>query len=168
MTRPISLSSDRSQPGRGTDRDRGASLVEFALVAPLLIAILFAIVDFGYGFSRMLDVRHGAREAARLVAVNYGATASVAGDSQSDVIINEICRRMDGATGSTVALERMTSTGTASAGAVGQRARVTVTRPLKSLSGVYGPILDGKQLKSDIQTRIEVTSTWTTRSGTCS
>ena len=47
-----------------------------ALVAPVLILLLLGIVDFGWAFSENLDVRHGAREASRLVAVNYRPNAN--------------------------------------------------------------------------------------------
>jgi Flp pilus assembly protein TadG len=51
-------------------RERGASIVEFAIVAPLLFLLLFGIIDFGWAFSQNLDVKHAAREGARLAAVN--------------------------------------------------------------------------------------------------
>ena len=50
--------------------ERGASLVEFALTAPFLILLLLGIIEFGWAFNQNLDVRHGARETARLVDVN--------------------------------------------------------------------------------------------------
>ena len=60
----------RTRSAAGTRGQRGAALVEFAILVPLLFGILFGIVDFGYSFSRTLDIRHGSREGARLVAVN--------------------------------------------------------------------------------------------------
>ena len=65
--------------GRGTPRvaaasdDRGAALVETAVVAPILLLLIFGIVEFGLLFGVKLDVSQGAREAARLAAVNYQA-----------------------------------------------------------------------------------------------
>ena len=58
----------------GSDR-RGASAVEFALVAPVLLLILFGIVCFGV----LLGVMHGVQQ---LVA--EAARASVAGLSNSE------------------------------------------------------------------------------------
>ena len=37
--------------GRSMERSRGQALVEFALVAPLLLVILFAMLDFGRTFN---------------------------------------------------------------------------------------------------------------------
>jgi hypothetical protein len=46
-------------------REEGATLVEAALVFPLLFVIIFAIAEFGMAFKDNLAVGHGAREAAR-------------------------------------------------------------------------------------------------------
>ena len=62
----INLSQRSSRP------DHGASLVEFALLAPFLILLLLGIIEFGYFLGEFNDVRHGAREGARLAAVNAG------------------------------------------------------------------------------------------------
>lgn len=51
-------------------KDRGAQLVEFALIAPLLIILLLGIIEFGYIFGQYNDIRHGAHEGARLAAVD--------------------------------------------------------------------------------------------------
>jgi Flp pilus assembly protein TadG len=51
-------------------RDRGQSLVEFALILPLLFIIVFGIIDFGMGFHSWITVTNSAREGARLGAVH--------------------------------------------------------------------------------------------------
>ncbi len=51
--------------------EKGASTVEFALVAPVLIMLLFAIFQFGLAFSRYVSLTHAAREGARLAAVGF-------------------------------------------------------------------------------------------------
>ncbi|MFZ0325569.1 MAG: TadE family protein, partial [Actinomycetes bacterium] len=54
-------------------RDDGASAVEFALVAPILLMILFGILEYGLWFSDSLSMRQGVREAARQgVVANFG------------------------------------------------------------------------------------------------
>ncbi|GAA1773524.1 TadE/TadG family type IV pilus assembly protein [Kocuria aegyptia] len=49
--------------------ERGAVAVEFGLVMPLLLMILFIIVEFGYAFNAQISVTHAAREAARTMAI---------------------------------------------------------------------------------------------------
>jgi len=51
--------------------DRGATLVEAALVYALLFLALFAVVEFGLAFKDWLSVSHAAREGARAGAT-YG------------------------------------------------------------------------------------------------
>jgi hypothetical protein len=56
--------------GRG---QRGQSLVEFALVLPIFLLVLFTIVDFGMGFHAWITVTNSAREGARLGSVRAPA-----------------------------------------------------------------------------------------------
>jgi len=44
-------------------------MVEFALVLPLFLIVLFIIVDFGVGLTRWIAITNAAREGARLGAV---------------------------------------------------------------------------------------------------
>lgn len=53
-------------------RDSGAAAVEFALLFPLFIAILFGIINFGFAFNQKINITQAAREASR-----YGATLSL-------------------------------------------------------------------------------------------
>lgn len=53
----------------GRRRDRGASLVEFALVLPLLTLFLFGIIEFGIAYNKKQTVNSAAREGARTAAV---------------------------------------------------------------------------------------------------
>jgi Flp pilus assembly protein TadG len=48
----------------------GASLVEFALVLPVLALLLFAMLDFGKAFNYWIDETHLANEGARWAVVN--------------------------------------------------------------------------------------------------
>jgi Flp pilus assembly protein TadG len=64
MTRLIRRPSARGR------RSRGQSLVEFALVFPLFILLLAAMVDFGLGLYSYMTVNNAVRDGARL-----GATA---------------------------------------------------------------------------------------------
>src|SRR3990170_1598575 len=49
--------------------ERGQALVEFALLVPIFLLLLFAIIDFGMGFYSWISVTNGAREGARLGVV---------------------------------------------------------------------------------------------------
>jgi Flp pilus assembly protein TadG len=74
--------------------ERGQSLVEFALVIPVFLLLLFALVDFGRGFQAWIEVTNAAREGARVGAVHgtageieTRARAAAASLNQSDLAI---------------------------------------------------------------------------------
>ena len=53
--------------------EEGAELVEFAIVLPLLLLVLFGIIDFGLLFQRYHVVTNAAREGARIAVLpGYG------------------------------------------------------------------------------------------------
>lgn len=57
------------RPSGRTGGDRGAALVEFALVLPLLLVVIAGIVDFGFVFQRYEVITNAAREGARLASL---------------------------------------------------------------------------------------------------
>ena len=55
----------------------GAAAVEFALVVPILAALMFGIVDYGLLFTDTVSTRNGVREAARQgVVSNFSSCGS--------------------------------------------------------------------------------------------
>jgi hypothetical protein len=53
--------------------DRGATALEFAIVAPLLLILIIGMLEFGLMYQAQLAVTHAAREGARLAAVGDGS-----------------------------------------------------------------------------------------------
>lgn len=53
----------------GSSADRGAAVVEFALLLPLLLLILLGIIDFGRMLNAQETLTQAAREGARVVAL---------------------------------------------------------------------------------------------------
>ena len=99
-------------------KDRGANLVEFALLMPLLLLLVLGMVEFGFLFGEFNEVRHGVHEGARLAAVD---------DAN---LVTNTCNTMGLA--DQVDVQFVDST-TGSAGEIGT---VTVTATVGSLSGV--------------------------------
>jgi Flp pilus assembly protein TadG len=58
------------QGRRYLHEEKGTSLVEFALVLPLLLVILFGVLDFGKAFNYWNDETHLAAEGARWAVVD--------------------------------------------------------------------------------------------------
>ena len=68
-----------TEPGNRvpTMSERGASLAEFALVLPVLLVVLFGIIEFGLTFSRSQAIAAAAREAGRLASLSSSTTADI-------------------------------------------------------------------------------------------
>ena len=58
------------RPAIGHPRDRGAVAVELALLLPMLLLIVFGIIDFGRALNAQITLTQAAREGARLAALN--------------------------------------------------------------------------------------------------
>lgn len=142
--------------------DRGASLVEFAIVAPFLILLLFGIIEFAWIFAQNLDVRHGAREGARLAAVNYpdGVTNGGSRDpAKTTTLATAACDAMDLATGATIEFD--------SPGAVGDPIVVGVSSTADTMTGLLDWVIPPSlTLNSNVEIRTEQPATWANTAGT--
>jgi Flp pilus assembly protein TadG len=54
---------------RRTRRDRGAVAVEFALLFPILLMLVFGMIDFGRALNAQITITQASRTGARLAAV---------------------------------------------------------------------------------------------------
>lgn len=61
----------------GGDSERGAGIVEFALILPLLMMLVFGVVQFGLLFNRQQALHASAREGARLAALPSATLAEI-------------------------------------------------------------------------------------------
>jgi hypothetical protein len=56
--------------GAGIGNERGQATVEFALVLPLVLIVLFLVIDFGRAFNAWIEQTHLANEAVRWAVVD--------------------------------------------------------------------------------------------------
>lgn len=121
--------------------ERGAALVEFALVSVLLITLVFGIMEAGWAFSQLVEVRNAAREGARLAVVDYG---------DATTIINETCSRaqLSGA-GAIVTIELDVNDPDADS------VTVTITQTYSSLTSFLDPFFGSISLTSGAEMRVE-------------
>jgi Flp pilus assembly protein TadG len=112
-----------------TEDEKGQNLVEFAMVVPIFLILVFAIVDFGMGFHAWITVTNAAREGARVGAVGADQPTIEA-------------RVRD--TASSLAEDDMTITVTNAQGDPGEAVSVDVEydyqliTPLSNLLGLFG------------------------------
>lgn len=106
-----------------SQRDRGAVAVEFALVAPILLALVAGIVEFSHVYNLQISVTQAAREAAREMAIeddqDAAALAAVAG--------------APGLSGADFGYTFSPETCTA-----GENMTVTISYPSATLTGIFG------------------------------
>jgi Flp pilus assembly protein TadG len=70
-------------------RERGAAAVEFALVLPILVAILLGIVDFGLQINSQAIIANAAREGARTASLGGTEAEAVnAAKNASSSVLN--------------------------------------------------------------------------------
>jgi hypothetical protein len=62
---------------RSCSSETGAAALEFALVLPLLVMLLFGIVEFAVAYNRVQGLHAAAREGARLAALPHATTSDV-------------------------------------------------------------------------------------------
>jgi Flp pilus assembly protein TadG len=56
--------------------ERGAAAIEFALVLPLLILLVFGIFEFSRAYNALVTLEHAAREGVRVLAITGDAAAA--------------------------------------------------------------------------------------------
>jgi Flp pilus assembly protein TadG len=138
------LGRGQTRSGRLNRRQKGAALVEFAILMPLLVLLLLGIVEFGWGLAQQIDVRHKAREALRLVIVD-----SPQADIEARVCGNDI---VPSAAVTEISLDTGLDPGTA--------ATVTVTANLQQITGLFGPFWGpNPTISSTVEGRVEQATT---------
>jgi Flp pilus assembly protein TadG len=149
MSQPGRLESDSPSPTR-TDRvrrrdrrTRGQSMVEFTLILPVLMLMIFGIYQFGQTYSDYIQVTNAARTGGRKALV-----------SRSDV--NGVSDAITAAKGATWWLDTSKMNVTVSPGqpwTTGQTVTVTVTYPY-SIS-LLGFVAGSGTLQSSTTVRVE-------------
>jgi Flp pilus assembly protein TadG len=70
--------------------EAGQSLVEFALVLPLLLLLLLGIIQFGAAFNAMIVLNAAAQEGARIMAID-GAGAEAEAEAKAKAVVLDRC-----------------------------------------------------------------------------
>lgn len=138
------------------DRRRGAVLVEFALVLPVMALLLFGIVEFGIAFNDYQSVRQGVREGARQAVVNDWSGGDASCSALTDLDDQLVCltKLRTGVDGLAVRIE-VVDGGDATLGYRDDRVEVCAATELVSLTGLLEPFVNGRILASHIEMRAE-------------
>jgi Flp pilus assembly protein TadG len=115
--------NSRSTKGDQVSKDRGAVAVEFALVAPILLALVAGIVEFSHAYNLQISVTQAAREAARTMAIEDDQGAAELAAAAGAPGLNSGSFAYSFSPGACSADENMT---------------VTITYPASTLTGMFG------------------------------
>jgi Flp pilus assembly protein TadG len=140
--RPFDLSYP-ARARRSLRAENGQSLVEFALVLPLLALLVFGIIQFGLFFYTYLDLTSATREGARKAAVSRTA-------------LDGVQRAKDAISGSTSVVDDSKTTVTVVPGqpwTSGQDVDVKVSYPYTL--NIMGIVLWSGPMKAEAVVRIE-------------
>lgn len=142
--------------------DSGAALFEFAIVAPLLILLLLGVIELGWLFAQMNEIRHVAQEGARWGAVSRPEIDGVGSEDWGDLSARACgAANLPGPTSVVV-------TGSEGGGAKGDTASITVTASVQSLTNLA--IIDTflpSTLTNTATFRLEQPAKWSGGSTTC-
>lgn len=147
--------------------ERGASLVEFALVLPVFALLLFGLIDFGLIFGSYITMRNGVEASARNATVdNYlpsTTPATCSGSSVSTATADMVCSVME----SMQSLQAITSTnmsvgiefpplssGTPVVGGT-QEVEICAQGTMKSVTGLTGFALNGRTMSASSTVLLE-------------
>jgi Flp pilus assembly protein TadG len=120
--------------------EKGQSLVEFALVVPLLALLLFGIIDFGRIFHVYLTLDHAGREAARAASIGKDDTTVKSTAVNDATSIGLTSGRVD------------VSPGTRTSGT---DVTITITYPIDFLTPIIGDIVGSITLTDTTVMRVE-------------
>jgi Flp pilus assembly protein TadG len=128
--------------------ERGAELIEFALVVPLLLFIIMGIVDFGFMFQRYEVVTNAAREGARIAVLPGYVDADVEARVRSYMTEGGV---VNTTSNSTVATTDVPIAAGAGPPMTGKRVEVNYTSPylfLGPLAGWFGGTFTSSNLSA--------------------
>ncbi len=133
----------RRRAVRRARRDRGAVAVEFALLFPLLLLLIFGIIDFGRAINAQITLTQAARTGARLASVGAAnvstATQSAAvGLSPVSVTVSDCPAGTTSGSGCTTVTTCPANAGTSASAVVQASYSFSFVTPLKAIAGLFG------------------------------
>jgi TadE-like protein len=124
-------------------QDRGQGLVEFAVSVPVIVLLLFGMLEFGFAFSHNLTLEYATREGARSGSALGPGTANVPCAQVDNQIIAAVQRVLT-SPGSPIDITRISAVRIYKADAAGNPAGSSTTNTW--VPGT-GPTVDGVPLK---------------------
>src|SRR4029077_13995342 len=80
---------------RSHQRERAQALIEFAFIAPVMLVLLIAIVDFSVAIDKRLVLQNAIREGARFGAVHETGTYATTTEDIRDRVVSQAPENFD-------------------------------------------------------------------------
>jgi Flp pilus assembly protein TadG len=126
-----------------TNNEQGQTMTEFALVLPILVVLLFGIIQFGIAFNNYVTLTDAVRAGARKAAVSRNAS-DPAGTCRAQVL---------GAAGSLDTTELAKNLSCSSSWAPGSDVTVSADYPYDI--SLMGWVVFSGRIKSEMKERVE-------------
>ncbi len=116
--------------------EKGQSIVELALILPILVVLLGAIIDFGWLYSCQISANNAVREAARYTSIHFfdSSTDNDEAIAQS-IVLGEATQLPPNSTAVALTCLDMDSDG------VDDSVQVTVSAAVEFLTGISSTLL---------------------------
>ncbi len=141
--------------------ERGAALVEFALVLPLVILLLMGMIDFGFGLANLNSMRHGTRESVRRAVVadvgSYSGCIIASGSPTVSGDTQKLVCQVKAQTGLPESKLRV-KVFVPKSHIEGDPLILCTQYPLESITGMFSSMLNNKTVQTEVHMRIEKTS----------
>jgi len=151
--------------GRRARGERGAALVEMAIILPIFVVLVFGLLEFGITYNSYIALRQGTREAARQAAVgNFGSTSgcsltglsgSPSADVQKLMCLAKSQAGLSFANTRVKVLSGNSDFSSAGTFTKGDSVIVCTEYPVDSVAKFVSPLLGGAVLKTKTSMRIE-------------
>ena len=94
----LPVKDESTSPRRASRSSRGQSLVEFAMVAPILLILVFGIIDFGMGLRAWISLTNATRDGARYGSVGnpLGSPVSSCVGETDETVVGRVCTVTEG------------------------------------------------------------------------
>jgi hypothetical protein len=137
----------------GAREERGAEMVEFAVVVTLLLLLVFGIIAFGLTIYSDVNLSNAAREGARnAVVANFSCGGTCTGTTPASGIADFVKNDTNLKKQSVSVMVQFPASY-----AVGQEVLVCAIYPMTDVGGITSPLLGGRYLKTTTKMRLEQT-----------
>jgi Flp pilus assembly protein TadG len=135
--------------------DAGQTLVEFSLILPIFLLLLFALVDFGRAFFTWQIVTNASREGARAAAVQSDAA------TVNTKIYSSFCSSWPSTSSCAIDTSKLSVTKTNVQGARGSEVKIALSynfnfvTPIGPILGLFGGSISAPTIASTSSMRLE-------------